>query len=520
MIRDAVPGFRDRRHGRPRHPGRTGGHQRVQRPARGGRALGLRRWPRVAQRGHRHRQPGWGGAVYRRALPGVEGVPRRLLDHRGPRPRHGAQARRRGVEGLQPEGRGAAVPVSVAGVRAAITQAHHEEWARVVAALTRRFDDLDIAEEAAAEAFAIAVERWQADGVPPSPGAWLTTTANRKAIDRIRRESKRHDKQKEAQLLYDDDPPGPPGAIGDERLRLIFTCCHPALAMETRVALTLRMIAGLTVPEIARAFLVQETTMEKRITRAKAKIKAARIPYRVPSAEDLPARVSGVLAVLFLVFNEGYLATGPDTDPVRHDLTAEAIRLTRLIRALMPQDGEVAGLLALMLLTEARRTARVSASGELVTLDEQDRGAWDAALIAEGHRLVRERLAAGVAPGRYQILAAISAVHTSARDVRATDWSQVVALYDQLVRLEPSPIIALNRAIAVAELDGPEVALAAVDRLEHRLAGYHAYHATRADLLRRLGRSQTSRAAYDKAIELAGNTAETAYLTRRRDQLG
>jgi RNA polymerase sigma-70 factor, ECF subfamily len=317
-----------------------------------------------------------------------------------------------------------------------------------------------------------------------------------------------------------DDPPEPAGAIDDERLRLIFTCCHPALAMETRVALTLRMVAGLTVPEIARAFLVQETAMGQRITRAKAKIKAARIPYRVPSAEDLPARVSGVLAVLFLVFNEGYLATSPDTDPVRHDLTAEAIRLTRLIRALMPDDGEVAGLLALMLLTEARRTARVSASGELVRLDEQDRGTWDAALIAEGHRLVRERLATGAAPGRYQILAAIGAVHTSARDVRATDWSQVVALYDQLACLDPSPIIALNQAIAVAELDGPEVALAAVDRLGHRLAGYHAYHVTRADLLRRLGRSQESRAAYDKAIELAGNTAETAYLTRRRDQLG
>jgi RNA polymerase sigma-70 factor (ECF subfamily) len=386
--------------------------------------------------------------------------------------------------------------------------------------LTRRFGDLDVAEEAAAEAFATAVERWPADGIPPSPGAWLTTTANRKAIDRIRRENKRDDKQKEARLLYDDDPPEPPDVIGDERLRLIFTCCHPALAMESRVALTLRMVAGLTVPEIARAFLVQETAMGRRITRAKAKIKEARIPYRVPSAEDLPARVCGVLAVLFLVFNEGYLATSPDTDPVRHDLTAEAIRLTRLIRALMPDDGEVAGLLALMLLTEARRTARVSASGELVTLAEQDRGIWDAALIAEGHRLVRERLAAGVAPGRYQILAAISAVHTSAREVRTTDWSQIVALYDQLVRLDPSPIIALNRAIAVAELDGPEVALAAVERLEHRLAGYHPYHVTRADLLRRLGRSQESRAAYDKAIELAGNTAETAHLTRRRDQLG
>jgi RNA polymerase sigma-70 factor, ECF subfamily len=389
----------------------------------------------------------------------------------------------------------------------------------VVAVLTRRFADLDIAEEAAAEAFATAVQRWPADGVPPNPGAWLTTTASRKAIDRIRRENKRDDKHKEAQLLHDDDPPEPVGAVEDERLRLIFICCHPALAMESRVALTLRMLGGLTVPEIARAFLVQETAMEKRITRAKTKIKAARIPYRLPSAEDLPARIAGVLTVLFLVFNEGYLATGPDTEPVRHDLTSEAIRLTRLIRAFMPQDGEVSGLLALMLLTEARRTARVSASGELVTLADQDRGAWDPALIAEGHRLVRERLAAGVAPGRYQLLAAINAVHTSARDVHDTDWSQVVALYDQLGRLDRSPIVALNRAIAIAELDGPEVALADIDRLEDKLAGYHAYHATRAELLRRLGRSQQSRAAYGKAIELAGNTAETAYLTRRRDQL-
>ncbi|WP_405066690.1 RNA polymerase sigma factor [Kribbella sp. NBC_01510] len=409
--------------------------------------------------------------------------------------------------------------MSVADVPEAITQAHHEEWARVVAGLARRFGDLDIAEEAAAEAFAIAVERWPADGVPPNPGAWLTVTANRKAIDRIRRESKRDDKHKEAQMVY-DDPPEPLGAVDDERLRLIFTCCHPALAMDTRIALTLRMVGGLTVPEIARAFLVQETTMGQRITRAKAKIKAARIPYRVPSAEDLPARLTGVLTVLFLVFNEGYLATGPDTDSVRHELTAEAIRLTRLIRALLPEDGEVAGLLALMLLTEARRTARVSASGELVPLDQQNRGAWDATMVAEGHRLVRERLATGMAPGRYQILAAINAVHTSARDIRDTDWSQIVALYDQLVHLDPTPIVALNRAIAVAELDGPDVALAAVDSLEDKLAGYHAYHATRADLLRRLGRSQQSRSAYDKAIELAGNTAETAYLTRRRDQLG
>jgi RNA polymerase sigma-70 factor, ECF subfamily len=406
-------------------------------------------------------------------------------------------------------------------VRDAITGAHRDEWARIVASLARRFGDLDIAEDAAAEAFAMAVARWPMDGVPPNPGAWLTTTASRKAIDRIRRQSRGIDKEREAQMLF-DEPPEIPGEIDDERLRLIFTCCHPALAMETRVALTLRLVGGLTVSEIARAFLVQETTMGQRITRAKAKISAARIPYRVPSAEDLAPRLSGVLAVLYLVFNEGYLATGADTDPIRHDLTTESIRLARLLRALVPEDGEVAGLLALMLLTEARRSSRVSPSGELVPLHEQDRSAWDSALIVEGHALVRERLAAaarGEAPGRYQILAAINAVHTSAHDARDTDWSQVVALYDQLVRIDPSPIVALNRAIAVAEIDGLEVGLAAIDRLADRLSDYHAYHASRADLLRRLGRTGESRAAYDRAIQLAGNVAERAFLARRRDRL-
>ncbi|MGA3541753.1 RNA polymerase sigma factor [Micromonosporaceae bacterium DT194] len=403
----------------------------------------------------------------------------------------------------------------------AIIRVHRAEWARVVAALARRFGDLDLAEEMTAEAFAVAVERWRADGVPPNPGAWITTTANRRAIDLLRRESRRDDKQRQALMLYDDPSAQPHGVIDDDRLRLIFTCCHPALAMESRIALTLRMVGGLTVAEIACAFLAKETAVGQRITRAKSKIKAAGIPYRVPAAEDLPARVGGVLAVLFLIFNEGYLSSDPAQEAVRGDLTGEAIRLTRLVHALLPADGEVAGLLALMLLTEARRTARVSASGELVTLGEQDRGAWDAALIAEGHALVRARIAAVAAgqgrPGRYQLLAAINAVHTSARDVRDTDWSQVVALYDQLVALDPSPIVALNRAVALAELDGPEVALALVDRLD--LAGYHAYHATRADLLRRLGRSAQARTAYDRAIELAGNTAEVAYLTRRRDQL-
>jgi RNA polymerase sigma-70 factor, ECF subfamily len=411
-------------------------------------------------------------------------------------------------------------------VEEAIARAHREEWARVVATLTRRLGDLDAAEDAAAEAFATAVERWPHDGVPPNPGAWLTTTATRKAIDRLRRESRRDEKHQEAQMLFDDAPPEPVGAIDDDRLRLIFTCCHPALSPEARIALTLRMVGGLTVPEIARAFLVQEATVGQRITRAKAKIKAARIPFRVPTVEDLPARIGGVLAVLFLVFNEGYLATGAETEPVRHDLTAEAIRLTRLVREVLPDrrgvGGEVTGLLALMLLTEARRAARISATGELVTLSEQDRGAWDRDLIEEGHRLVRERIAAVAAgdpaPGRYQLLAAINAVHTDARDARDTDWSQVVALYDRLVRIDPSPVVALNRAVAVAEVDGADVALALVDRLP--LEGYHAFHATRAEMLRRLGRGTEAGQAYDLAIKLAGNTAESAYLTRRRSQLG
>jgi RNA polymerase sigma-70 factor, ECF subfamily len=400
-------------------------------------------------------------------------------------------------------------------VEAVITRVHRTEWARVVAALARRYGDLDIAEEMAGEAFAIAVARWPVDGVPANPGAWLTTTANRKAIDRVRREARRDGKHQEAMLL--SDVPEPLGAIDDDRLRLVFTCCHPALAMEARVALTLRMVGGLTVSEIGSAFLVEEAAMGRRITRAKAKIKGAKIPYRVPSHEDLPNRVTGVLAVLYLIFNEGYLASDPEKEAVRGDLTAEAIRLTRLVRGLMPTDGEVAGLLALMLLTEARRPARMSASGALVALDEQDRGAWDRQLIAEGHALVRGRLTSGQAPGRYQILAAINAVHTDASDVRDTDWAQIIALYDHLIRLDPSPIVRLNRAIAVAELDGPEVALAEIQGLP--LEGYHAFHATHAHLLRELGRNEESRAAYDRAIGLARNAAETAYLIRRRDEL-
>lgn len=395
-----------------------------------------------------------------------------------------------------------------------LTRAHRDEWARVVASLMKRFGNLDIAEDGAAEAFAIAAERWPADGIPPNPGGWLTTTATRKAIDRIRRESIRGEKHREALVFeYDSEPLG---LIDDNHLRMIFICCHPALAMGARVDLTLRMVGGLTVAEIASAFLVQETTMGARITRAKSKIAAARIPYRMPSADDLPVRVSGVLAVLFLIFNEGYLASGSDTAPVREELTGEAIRLTRLLHQLLPTDGEVTGMLALMLLIDARRTARVSSAGELVPLGSQDRGQWNAALISEGHALVRQRLASGLAPGRYQLMAAINAVQT---DGCATDWTQVVALYDQLMLLDPSPIVELNRAIAVGEAGGWELGLTLIDQLRAPLQGYHAYHAARADLLRRLGRGVASAEAYDRAIALAKNAAEVDYLTRQRKEI-
>jgi RNA polymerase sigma factor (sigma-70 family) len=400
----------------------------------------------------------------------------------------------------------------------AITRAHREEWALVVAGLARRFGDLDAAEEATAEAFLAAAERWPREGVPPNPGGWLVTTASRKAIDRLRRESQRDAKHEAARVMYDDTPAEPTGPVHDDRLRLIFTCCHPALAAEARVALTLRLLGGLTVAGIARAFLVSETTMARRITRAKARIRAERVPYRVPSAGDIRERLDGVLAVVYLIFNEGYLA-GDGNDPLRADLTGEAIRLGRMLRVLLPDDGEVAGLLALMLLTEARRPARVSRTGELVTLGEQDRDLWDRDLIAEGHALIRERIAAvaagGEPAGRYQLLAAINAVHTSG----PARWSSVVALYGRLMLLDPSPIVRLNRAVAVAEADGPDTGLAEIDRLAGALDGYHAFHAARADLLRRLDRGGEARTAYDRAIDLAGNPAERSYLTRRRDEL-
>ncbi|HXH80702.1 RNA polymerase sigma factor [Nocardioides sp.] len=397
----------------------------------------------------------------------------------------------------------------------ALTRIHREEYAAVVASLVRRFGDIDLAEDAASEALVVALEHWATSGIPPNPGGWLTTTATRKALDRIRRESHRDPKHRQAAMIIDPTPPSDPGVVDDDRLRLLFTCCHPALAPEARVALTLKLIGGLTVEEIAAGFLVPPTTMAQRITRAKRKIAAAHIPYRVPQAADLPARLSAVLSVVYLVFNEGYLSAS-GAAPIREDLCREAIRLARLLLELIPTEPEVTGLLALMLLTEARRPARV-AGGELVTLGEQDRGRWDRDLIEEGHTLVRECLAFN-RPGHYQLLAAINAVHTDALAASDTDWGQITALYDQLYAVTPTPVVALNRAVAHAELDGPVVALAIVDRLA--LTTYHAWHATRADLLRRLGRSVEAAAAYDDAIAATDNSAERAYLARRRGQLG
>ena len=396
----------------------------------------------------------------------------------------------------------------------AVERVFRAEYGRLVASLVRRFGDIDLAEEAAGDALVAALEKWPENGVPPNPGAWLTSTAGNRAIDRIRREGKRDAKHQAALMTHDDTAHRPTGPVEDDRLRLIFTCCHPALAPEARIALTLRLLGGLTVAEIAQAFLVPETTMAQRITRAKKKIAAANVPYRVPEAADLPQRLSAVLTVLFLVFNEGYLASG-DGDPVRAELTREAIRLTRVLRRLLPHEPEVTGLLAMMLLIDARREARVR-NGQLVPLHEQDRAGWDRPLVAEGHALVRECLATN-RPGRYQLLAAINAVHTDAPTAADTDWSQVVALYDQLVRIDPSPVVALNRAVAVAELDGPSVALALVDRIP--LQDYHAWNAVRADLLRRLGRSAEAREAYGAALAGTHNSAEQAYLVRKRGEL-
>jgi RNA polymerase sigma-70 factor, ECF subfamily len=396
-----------------------------------------------------------------------------------------------------------------------IERAFRQEYGRAVAALVRHFGDIDVAEEAVQEAFIAAMQRWPSSGLPPSPAGWIITTARNRAIDRLRRESSREDRHAQADLLHARGEPVEEGAVRDDRLRLIFTCCHPALATGAQVALTLRLLGGLTTAEIARAFLVPEPTMSQRLVRAKGKIRDAGIPYRVPDEADLPGRLQAVLAVVYLIFNEGYAASSGDR-LVREDLCAEAIRLGRLLADLMPKEPEVMGLLALMLLIESRRVARSTPDGSLVLLADQDRGLWDRRLIAEGQAIVRECLRRNQ-PGPYQIQAAINAVHSDARATSATDWSQVLRLYDHLLSLAPSPVVALNRAVAVAEVEGPNVALTLVDSLD--LGGYHLFHAIRADLLRRLGRHAEAALAYEEAIARTENATEREFLRRRRQEL-